>query len=86
MWCAEIRVSVWWKIIVIHRGNRLTDGIHHLNSLRHIAKAGILTVQKSTVLMCGNKGVCVVENIAALDISGVDKERQYYILKPKYQS
>ncbi|MCX4305931.1 MAG: CarD family transcriptional regulator [Acetatifactor sp.] len=37
-------------------------------------------------VVCGNKGVCVVENIAALDISGVDKERQYYILKPKYQS
>ena len=37
-------------------------------------------------MVCGNKGVCVVENIAALDISGVDKERQYYILKPKYQS
>ena len=27
-----------------------------------------------------------MENIAALEISGVDKERQYYILKPKYQS
>ena len=37
-------------------------------------------------VVCGNKGVCVVENIAALEISGVDKERQYYILKPKYQS
>ena len=37
-------------------------------------------------VVCGNKGGCVGENIAALDISGVDKERQYYILKPKYQS
>ncbi|MCM1099387.1 MAG: CarD family transcriptional regulator [Ruminococcus flavefaciens] len=36
--------------------------------------------------MCGNKGVCVVENITTLDILGVDKERQYYILKPKYQA
>ena len=35
---------------------------------------------------CGNKGVCVVENITTLDISGVDKERKYYILKPKYQA
>ena len=33
-----------------------------------------------------NKGVCVVENITTLDISGVDKERKYYILKPKYQA
>ncbi len=35
---------------------------------------------------CGNKGVCVVENITTLTIPGVDRERQYYILKPKYQS
>lgn len=35
-------------------------------------------------VVCGNKGVCLVENIARLDISGVDKEREYYILKPKY--
>lgn len=35
---------------------------------------------------CGNKGVCIVENITTLDISGVDKERKYYILKPKYQT
>lgn len=36
-------------------------------------------------VVCGNKGVCVVEDVTTLDISGVDKERQYYILKPKYQ-
>ena len=35
-------------------------------------------------VICGNKGVCVVENITTLDISGVDKEREYYILKPFY--
>lgn len=37
-------------------------------------------------VVCGNKGVCAVENIATLDISGVDKERKYYILKPLYLS
>lgn len=37
-------------------------------------------------VVCGNKGVCVVEDIATLDISGVDKKRKYYILKPKYQA
>lgn len=37
-------------------------------------------------VVCGSKGVCVVEKITTLDIAGVDKERQYYILKPKYQS
>ncbi|MGN0401560.1 MAG: CarD family transcriptional regulator [Acetatifactor sp.] len=37
-------------------------------------------------VICGNKGVCVVENITTLDINGVDKLRQYYILKPVYLS
>ena len=36
-------------------------------------------------VVCGSKGVCVVEKITTLDIAGVDKERKYYILKPKYQ-
>lgn len=33
-------------------------------------------------VVCGNKGVCIVENITTLDIAGVDKDRKYYILKP----
>ena len=37
-------------------------------------------------VVCGNKGVCSVEDITTLDITGVDKERKYYILKPKYLS
>ncbi|MCI9336954.1 MAG: CarD family transcriptional regulator [Lachnospiraceae bacterium] len=37
-------------------------------------------------MICSNKGVCVVENITALNISGVDKEKQYYILKPLYSA
>jgi len=37
-------------------------------------------------VVCGNKGVCSVEDINTLDISGVDKERKYYILKPRYQT
>lgn len=35
-------------------------------------------------VICGNKGVCTVENITTLDIAGVDRERKYYILKPLY--
>ncbi len=35
-------------------------------------------------VICGNKGVCTVEDITTLDISGVDKAKKYYILKPKY--
>lgn len=38
------------------------------------------------MIACGNKGVCVVEDIATLNISGADKDRKYYILKPKYQA
>lgn len=37
-------------------------------------------------VICGNKGVCRVEDITTLDITGVDKKRKYYILKPKYVS
>lgn len=40
--------------------------------------------QKGDCLACGNKGVCMVEDITTLNISGVDKEREYYILKPVY--
>lgn len=35
-------------------------------------------------VVCGNKGVCIVEDITTLDISGIDKGKKYYILKPKY--
>ena len=37
-------------------------------------------------VICGNKGVCIVENITTLDISGVDRAKKYYILKPMYVS
>ncbi len=37
-------------------------------------------------VVCGNKGVCTVEDITTLDISGVDKAKKYYILKPRYMA
>lgn len=37
-------------------------------------------------VVSGGKGVCVVEDITKLDLSGVDKKREYYILKPVYLS
>ena len=40
--------------------------------------------KKGEFVVVGNKGVCTVDNITTLDISGVDKEREYYILKPVY--
>ncbi len=42
--------------------------------------------EKGEYVVCGNKGVCLVEDITTLNISGVDKEREYYILKPVYMS
>ena len=42
--------------------------------------------QVGDYVICSNKGVCEVENITALNISGVDKEKQYYILKPLYSA
>ncbi len=40
--------------------------------------------KKGEYVVVGNKGVCAVEDITTLNISGVDKEREYYILKPVY--
>ncbi len=37
-------------------------------------------------VICNNKGVCIIEDIATLDISGVDKNKKYYILKPVFIS
>lgn len=42
--------------------------------------------QKGEYVVCGSKGVCGIEDITTLDISGVDKERKYYILKPLYMA
>lgn len=42
--------------------------------------------RKGEYVVSGNKGVCVVEDITTLDIAGVDKEREYYILKPVYMA
>ena len=39
---------------------------------------------KGQYVSCRNKGVCIVEDMTNLDISGVDKEKKYYILKPYY--
>ncbi len=42
--------------------------------------------QKGEKVVCGSKGVCSVEDITTLNISGVDKQREYYILKPLYMA
>lgn len=40
--------------------------------------------EKGEYVVAGNKGVCTVDDITTLSISGVDQEREYYILKPVY--
>lgn len=40
--------------------------------------------KKGEYVVSRNKGVCTVEDITTLDISGVDRDRKYYILKPIY--
>ena len=42
--------------------------------------------QVGEYVICSNKGVCEVENITVLNISGADKEKEYYILKPLYSA
>ena len=41
---------------------------------------------KGQYVSCSNKGVCTVEEMTTLNISGVDKEKKYYILKPCYMA
>lgn len=42
--------------------------------------------KKGEYVICGNKGVCMVEDITTLTMPGVDKAREYYILKPVYMT
>ncbi len=50
------------------------------------AEREVLVFVIGDYVICGNKGVCTVENITPLNITGVDKEREYYILKPLYMA
>ena len=38
------------------------------------------------MVMYGGTGVCAVEGITSLKLSGMDSERDYYVLRPLYQS
>ena len=44
----------------------------------------ISVFEKGEYVVVGNKGVCAVEDVTTLNISGVDRKREYYILKPVY--
>ena len=56
------------------------------NFLQWAEERKVKVFQKGERVVCGSKGVCVVEEITTLDIAGVDKKREYYILKPLYLS
>ena len=42
--------------------------------------------EKGDYVIYGNNGICRVQDITTLSISGIDKNRKYYLLKPMYSS
>ena len=56
------------------------------NFLQWAEERKVKVFQQGERVVCGSKGVCVVEEITTLDIAGVDTKREYYILKPLYLS
>ena len=42
--------------------------------------------QKDDYVIYGTNGICCVQDVTTLNISGVDKKREYYLLKPVYLS
>ncbi len=71
----KIWVYYWWQTEIVF-----------LVYLRPAEERKGKVFQKGERVVCGNKGVCEVGEITTLDISGIDKEREYYILKPLYLS
>lgn len=41
--------------------------------------------QVNDLIVYGNEGVCSVEEIRTLDMTGIDKNKLYYVLKPLYR-
>lgn len=42
--------------------------------------------QKGEYVVCGNNGICQVDGITTLNLEGVDKNRQYYLMHPVFSS
>lgn len=42
--------------------------------------------QADDVVVYGNNGICKVTDVGTISLSGVDKQRKYYTLRPVYQS
>ena len=37
-------------------------------------------------IICGNNGICQVEGTTTLNLDGIDKNREYYLLKPVFSN
>lgn len=42
--------------------------------------------QKGDYVINGNNGICYVQEITTLNLTGIDNKREYYLLKPVYQA
>lgn len=42
--------------------------------------------EKGDYVIYGNNGICRIQDITTLSLSGIDKNREYYLLKPVYTS
>lgn len=42
--------------------------------------------EKGAYVIYGSNGICSVQDITTLNLTGVDKNREYYLLKPVYSS
>ena len=42
--------------------------------------------EKGAYVIYGSNGICIVQDITTLNLTGVDKNRKYYLLKPVYSS
>lgn len=41
---------------------------------------------KGEYVVCGNNGICQVEDITTLNLEGVDRTRKYYLMKPVFSN
>ena len=51
------------------------------DGVRHGERSGCM-FEKGELIIYGNKGVCEVTDISAINISGASKDKLYYILRP----
>lgn len=42
--------------------------------------------KKGEYVVCGNNGICQVDGITTLNLEGVDKDRQYYLMRPVFSN